>query len=241
MRGSVPSWRNTSMRPASTLRTSFLMLRGDVKGRPCTTASRDDVGGERLAEAGGDQALLGRVGRLRAVGQQRVRAGAARRARGARDREPGRRVERERRRPRLGLLLAARAPRPSASSSRTGSGSARARAAGAGSGSGLGLRGRRLDHGLGRRDGVRHRRRLGRRAADRLLVGLRAVEPGRRPPERFAGSKKSSSNATRPRRAAARAGGPSATVAEKKSSCGLASRAAAASASANGVACSNNA
>ena len=83
VRGSVPSLRNTSMRPASTWRTSFLMLRGDVKGRPWTTASRDDVGRERLAEAGGDQALLGGVGRLRAVGQ-RGSEPAPRAGRGAR-------------------------------------------------------------------------------------------------------------------------------------------------------------
>ena len=226
------------MRPASTLRTSFLMLRGDGEGQAVHDGLADDVGGERLAEAGGDQALLGRVGRLRRSGSSGSEP-APGRARGARDREPGRRVEGEagaRLRAPPAAREARRSSAPRATGSGSGSGSARERApararparaaasitgsgggTGSGTGGGLGAaRGSRPGWAAGRRGppAAGEVRRIEEVLLERHgRLGARRLEPmavGRR-------------------------------VAEKKSSCGLVSRAAAASASANGVACSNSA
>ena len=154
----------------------------------------DDVGGQGLAEAGGDETLLGRVGGLRAIRQQRVGAGAACGARGARDREPARRVERERRRRVLGLVVVLGLGDLGLfllleDGLRLGTGS------GPGSGSGLacGSGARRLDHRLGRGLGLGRRRfglgaaRGGSRpgwAAARRGRPTRRCSPGRRSPPR---------------------------------------------------------
>ena len=191
VRGSVPSLRNTSMRPASTWRTSFLMLRGDVKGRPWTTASRTTSAASawlRPAATRRCSAASAASGRSGSCGSDPL-PGAGRGAR--RDREAGRRSECERR-SLLGLGASAAPaledglrrglyrrrldrgpgagsgsgwPGPAARDHRLGCGSG---AGGAGGASITGLAAASAAAGR-----VRHRRRAGARRAGSLLVGLR--------------------------------------------------------------------
>ena len=111
---SPPRSAITGMRRASAVRISFLIERGWANGRPWATASATMSLAERGAQAGGDEALLVRVGDVRALGAEALRAtgSAQERSSGSRPRPAG-----SSQRGRDGLVDRARRPR-----SRPGSG-----------------------------------------------------------------------------------------------------------------------
>ena len=217
VRASGPRSDITGRRRASAVRISFLSARGCANGRPWATASADDVGGQGGAQAGGDQALLGGVGR---------RPGAGRRGPGGSRARPGRSDSRRRvgglevgdiRRHRHSFLdrgaVRLRAVQAGVGRSRPRSGGGDQDLVGALADGALGARERVGERGglVDQRLDRRRRQALGGGAVvarfERLLVG--AAPRGRRPRRRSAGRSRATPPARPSRRRSTMASAPS--------------------------------